>query len=114
MKTPIEPHEIDRVRVVLYRPIDPLAWTTVTHVATGSRIRLGFLPADASGDGFTSPADILALIDSLNGVALRPVWSTDIDRSGVAAPADILGLIDLLNGAFPYASYNGASLPTIP
>jgi subtilisin family serine protease len=110
----IESLEIDRVRVVLDRPIDPLAWTTITHVATGSRVRLGFLPADASGDGFTSPADILTLIDSLNDVAPRPVWSTDIDRSGVAAPADILGLIDLLNGVFPYPSFNGASLPPMP
>ncbi len=112
--TAIEPIDPDRVRIVLDRPIDPLAWTTITHVATGSRVRLGFLPGDAEGNGFTSPADILALIDSLNGVVSRPVWSTDIDRSGVTAPADILGLIDLLNGAIPYTPYNGASLPPMP
>lgn len=112
--TAIEPLDIDRVRVVLDRPIDPLAWTTLTHVATGSRVRLGFLPGDCDGDAFTSPADILALIDSLNEVFPRPLHSTDIDRSGLALPADILGLIDLLNGAAPYASYNGASLPPLP
>jgi subtilisin family serine protease len=110
----VEPLEPDRVRVVLDRPIDPLAWTTITHVATDSRIRLGFLPADADGDAFSSPADLLGLIDSLNGVTPRPIWSTDIDRSGIAAPADILTLIDLLNGAAPFNSFNGASLPAIP
>ena len=96
------------------RPIDPLAWTTLTHVATGSRVRLGYLPGDTDADGFTSPADILGLIDSLNGVFLRPLWSTDIDRSGVAAPADIIGIIDLLNGVAPFTSFNGASLPPAP
>jgi hypothetical protein len=110
----IEPLDADRVRVVLDRPIDPLGWTTITHMATGTRIRLGFLPGDAGGDGYTSPSDILSLIDSLNGIALLPEWSTDIDRSGLTAPADIIGLIDLLNGAPPYASYNDESLPPIP
>ncbi len=110
----VESVEPDRVRVVLDRPIDPLAWTTITHVPTDSRIRLGFLPADADGDAFSSPADILGLIDSLNGVAPRPLWSTDLDRSGIAAPADILSLIDLLNGVAPFGSFNGASLPPMP
>lgn len=110
----VDPNEPDLVRVVLDRPIDPLTWTTITHVATDSRIRLGFLPVDADGDAFSSPADIIGLIDSLNGVVPRPIWSTDIDRSGVAAPADILTLIDLLNGVAPFNSFNGASLPPMP
>ncbi len=110
----VEPLDTDHVRITLDRPIDPQSWTTITHVATGSRVRLGYLPGDAGSDGLTSPADILELIDSLNGVFVRPIWATDIDRSGVAAPPDIITLIDLLNGAAPFAVYNGKSLPPMP
>lgn len=110
----IMPLENNWVRVVLSHPINPGAWTTLTHVSTGTRVRLGYLPGDVSGDSFTSPADILSLIDSLNGIFLRPIWSTDVDRSGQALPADILTLIDLLNGVAPFTSYNGASLPDMP
>jgi hypothetical protein len=92
-------------------PIDPGAWTTITHLPSGATLRLGYLPGDVNGDGTTSPVDILALIDSLNGVTERPIWSTDIDRSGVANPADILRLIDLLNGAEGFDVWNGATLP---
>lgn len=104
----------DVARLHLDRPLDPMSWTVITHVATGTRIRLGYLPGDVGGDSFTNPADILSLIDSLNGVVPRPDWSTDVDRSGVAAPADIIALIDLLNGVAPFSSYNGSSLPPIP
>jgi len=108
----VQPIDAFRVRVVLDRPIAPLAWTTITHVPTGTRIRLGYLPGDVNGDRTSAPVDILALIDSLNGVGpILPIWSTDIDRSNLAAPADILQEIDLLNGAGPYDAYNGATLP---
>lgn len=86
-------------------------WTIITHRPSGAAIRIGYLPGDVNGDRFTSPVDILALIDSLNGVSPRPITSTDIDRSGAATPADILRLIDMLNGASGYAVWNGASLP---
>ncbi len=99
------------VGVWLSDAIDPGAWTTITHLPTGATLRLGYLPGDVNGDGTTSPVDILALIDSLNGVTERPIWSTDIDRSGVANPADILRLIDLLNGADGFDVWNGAMLP---
>ena len=111
----VQPIDADRVRVVLDRPIEPLAWTTITHLPTATRIRLGYLPGDVNGDRTSAPVDILALIDSLNGVGpTLSIWSTDIDRSNLAAPADILQEIDLLNGAGPYAVYNGATLPPMP
>ncbi|MDO8632366.1 MAG: S8 family serine peptidase, partial [Phycisphaerales bacterium] len=115
MVVDVQPIDVDRVRVVLDRPIEPLAWTTITHMPTATRIRLGSLPGDVNGDRTSAPVDILALIDSLNGVGpTLSIWSTDIDRSALAAPADILQEIDLLNGAGPYAVYNGATLPPMP
>jgi subtilisin family serine protease len=111
----VQPIDVDHVRVVLNRPIEPLAWTTITHLPTATRIRLGYLPGDVNHDRTSAPADILALIDSLNGVGpTRFIWSTDLDRSGLTVPADILKVIDLLNGAGPYAVYNGATLPLMP
>lgn len=99
------------LRVIMTGIIEPGAWTTIRHTPSDTSVRLGFLPGDANGDGMSSPVDILALIDSLNGVVSRPIWSTDIDRSGLATPADILRLIDLLNGAGVFYPWNGVSLP---
>lgn len=104
-------HDEDIVRVILGRKISPGAWTTITHVESGTSVRLGFLPADVNGDGTSSPADILSVIDALNGVTVLPIWSTDVDRSGEAQPADILRVIDLLNGAGSYEPYLNVSLP---
>lgn len=86
-------------------------WTTITHVPSGASVRIGYLPGDVNGDAHTGPADVLALIDSLNGVSPRPLSSTDVDRSGITQPADVLRLIDLLNGAFAFDVWNGATLP---
>ena len=100
------------VQVNLSRPVDPLAWTTVTHEPTQSAVRFGFLPGDVNSDGVTAPVDILALIDSLNAVGpVRQIWSTDLDRSGLTTPSDLIKLIDILNGAGNLDSYNGARLP---
>ncbi|MCH8241947.1 MAG: hypothetical protein IH897_04970 [Planctomycetes bacterium] len=89
------------VRLELSEPIDPGAWTMVTHEPTGARLCLGYLPGDVTGDGITAVSDIAALIDSINRVEglSRPPYAADIDRSGVVGPQDILRLIDLLNGA---------------
>jgi hypothetical protein len=100
------------VRLVLSGPIHVRARTTITHIASGSQVTLGYLPGDVNADGTSSPVDILALIDSLNGVGEpRPLWSTDIDRSGAVGPPDILRVIDLLNGADAFDVFNGATLP---
>ncbi len=92
--------------------IEPGTWTNVVHFDTGVTTRFGYLPGDVNGDGTAGPADILALIDSLNGVGPpRPIWSLDIDRSGVTGAPDILAVIDLLNGAGGFDPWNGVSLP---
>ncbi len=88
------------------------AWTTVTHNASETNVRIGWLPADVDADGRSRPADILMLIDELNRlVGSLPIPSTDIDRSGLVSPSDVLRVIDLLNGAGVYDSLIGASLP---
>ncbi len=72
----------------------------------------GRLPADVNGDGTASPADILELIDGLNGVtAPQGLWQCDSDLSGACNPADILGVIDMLNGAGFAVPWNGETLP---
>ncbi|MCH7840399.1 MAG: PQQ-dependent sugar dehydrogenase, partial [Planctomycetes bacterium] len=101
-----------RLRVRLNRIIEVGAWTTITHVASGASVRIGYLPGDVNGDGVTAPHDILDLIDALNKVG-GPVmiWSQDIDRSGLFAPADLLQLVDLFTGVGLYDPFLGASLP---
>lgn len=100
--------------VHLDAPIPAGAWTRLTHNAGAGEVCLGFLPADASGDGVAGPIDILRIIDCLNMVALCTTWQSDIDRSGLATPADVLRLIDLLNGADAFDPWNGQFLPPAP
>jgi hypothetical protein len=104
------------VRLVLDSPIRPNAWTEFTHEASGTATCLGYLPADANQDRRSTPVDILALIDSLNGVPGRilPEHAGDIDRSNVVGPADILRLIDLLNGADMFATWLNVSIGPSP
>ncbi len=91
--------------ITLARPIAHGEMTTITYDTTaggGSTIVTGtfhYLPADANADGTSAPADVLAVIDSLNGVTPLPASQVDMDRDGTPAPADILRVIDLLNGA---------------
>jgi len=101
-------------RVVLVRPIDPVEWTSVIHVTSQTRVDLGFMPGDVNGDTITVAADILELIDVLNGVGTASdIWSLDLDRSGETNAADVLEVIDLLNGAGVYEPYNNVRLPVI-
>jgi len=100
------------LRITLSDRIGVVAWTTITHLDSGTSVRVGYLPADVTSDGTSGPLDVLALIDFLNGVGpLREIWSTDINRTGQANPADVLREIDLLNGAGELDAYNGVSLP---
>lgn len=93
---------------------EPGTWTKITHIPSGSKVSLGYLPGDCDGSGIATPGDILALINSLNGIAPRPIYSTDIDRSGQANSMDILRIIDLLNGADAFEVWNGVALPERP
>lgn len=106
------PKNENNVTLLLSAPINVGAWTTITHLCSGSSTRLGYLPGDVNGDATSRPLDILSLIDALNGVGNpRPLWATDIDRSTQANPADIIRLIDLLNGADAFEVWHGATLP---
>ncbi len=97
----------------LKRPITPGETTTLTYrddFGTASFSRFSSHPGNVNGDSDSVPADILDMIDVLNGVA-QPRWglySTDCDHSGKVAPADILCVIDLLN-----AGWNGTRLLSI-
>jgi len=98
------------VTVTLSGPIPAGAWTQITYTPATSSICLGYLPGDANSDGTSSPADILAVIDSLNGILPRPDYATDADRSGTPGPEDILRVIDLLNGAATFDAWLDATI----
>ncbi len=96
--------------------ITPGEWTCIEHTSSATQWCMGYLPADASQDGFSAASDINALIDSINLVAGRilPSYATDINRSGVTTGADILRLIDLLNGAGDFTPWITKALPACP
>lgn len=95
----------------LSAPINPVAWTDITHLPSATNVRLGYLPGDVSGDGATAVPDVLVLVDALNGQIELSIWSTDINRSGVANAADVLREIDLLNAVGAFPGYLGLTLP---
>jgi hypothetical protein len=97
-------------------PIQSNRWTCVRHNASGIEKCLGALPADASGNGTAAAADILQLVDGLNGILVPPlaIYQCDIDRSGVCAAPDIITEIDLLNGVTGYPSQLNRSLDACP
>lgn len=101
----------DQVMLVLDTTLTPGTRLLAEHASGCAAGDWGFLPADVDGDGISSPRDLLALIDVLNGVAARPEYSTDLDRSGLTDAADVLRLIDLLTGAGGYEAWLGQSLP---
>ncbi len=102
------------IRVFLDKPIEPGVWTSIIHTSSQTRVDLGYMPADVNGDTTATPADILDLIDALNGVGdPRDIWSIDVDRSGLAGAPDILDVVDLLNGAGLFDPYLNQRLPVI-
>ena len=94
-------------------PIPSGHWTIITHNASESSVRIGYLPADVNNDKLSNANDVLFLIDVLNGVIspAPPAYQTDTDRSGITNPSDVLRVIDLLNGAGVYDEYLNAELP---
>lgn len=102
----------DEVRLLLNRPISVLAWTTITHMTSGTSVRIGYLSADVDGSAASDPADVDALLNFLNGGGPpRPNWSSDINRSAATTAADVLEEIDLLIGSGAYDPFNGNFLP---
>lgn len=96
--------------VHLDRSIEPGMWTTIrANVvdesggpirADADSITIGFLPGDVDRSGMTGAADVLYLLDILNGVAASASGplACDIDRNEVCDESDIGRLFDLLNG----------------
>ncbi len=112
--------------VHLDRWIEPGVWTTITAAVAdelgkpihhgADSVSIGFLPGDADRSGTTGAADVVFLIDVLNGVVV-PVDNAlvcDIDRSDACNAADILRIVDLLNGAGTTRSWNNVSLGPRP
>ncbi len=96
-------------------PMNPGNWTCFALTAHPDDKRcLGYLPADANGDRTSAPADVLTVIDGLNGVIELEDWQSDMDRDGTPAPADILRVIDLLNGAGTFDPWINVQLPPCP
>lgn len=104
------------VTVTLSSVIPAGKWTCITHTASGDQACVGSLPGDASGNLTTAPADILDIIDNLNGVRVPALTldHCDMDRSGQCLPADIIAEIDMLNGANGFIVWNAKSLAACP
>ena len=105
----------DLIRIQLLRPITPGAVSALTYLGSWSSGLFASHPGNVNGDGSASPADILILIDVINGVREAPsgIYSTDCDHSGATGPPDVLCLIDLLNGVDTRAWLNTA-IPSAP
>ncbi len=95
-------------------PIPEGERTVIKHEPTGTEICLGYLPGDVDGSGKVDGADLLTLIDAINGVKNLPSYSTDLNRDGLTNSEDQLTWIDLTNGADAYSAWFGESLPSCP
>jgi hypothetical protein len=109
--TDIENIGADTVTLFLSPGVAPRTLMKLGYACGIVDVRFGALPGDVNQDGFSSPLDILALIDALNTAETDAFWATDVNRSGETTPADILAVIDLLNGAGAFEPWNGISLP---
>ena len=89
------------------RKITPGIWTCIERVGTSSQWCVGYLPGDASQNRSSTVDDIDTLINSINGVDVKPEFATDANRSGLTNAQDILRQIDLLNGAGTFADTGG-------
>ena len=83
------------------RGIRPNAWTTVTHKASGSSVRLGLLPGDVNNDGRRDADDLVVLIQNINGGSSLSLVRCDLDGDGTVSSQDVLAVIDLLTSGHP-------------
>jgi hypothetical protein len=99
----------------LDRPITPGAVTTITYIAgdgTETRGEFIFHPANVDGNAFSQGADVVAIINAINGAQpAHGMYSTDINWSGSLTPADMLRVIDLLNGADAFRNQRWGEAP---
>ena len=114
--TPSDP-DLGWATVTFSRPVTEGAWTCVTYLSEPPvEVCAGPLPGDADGNGLVESADVLALVDHINGDLDPPLdlASCDIDRSGRCGPADLLRELDLLGAAEAYSPWLGQTIPPCP
>lgn len=102
------------VTITLDRSIEPGYWTCITHPDSGNRWCMGYLPGDVDQSRKSTSADIVALINSLNGGGASPDYAVDVNRSGAVNAQDLLRVIDLLNGSNAFTAWLNAELPECP
>ena len=84
------------VTLTLDHRFTPGAWTTITHKASQTGTRIGYLPGDVNNDGVANANDVLALIAGQEDGETLPLYRSDINRDGVSSLADALRILDLL------------------
>ena len=82
-------------QLVLSDILEPGAWTTVTHVPSASSTRIGFLPGDVNGNRVSNAADVTALISDLDGANASEWstdidWSGQLTAADLIALVDLL------------------------
>lgn len=91
----------DQYLLKLARPMTPGMQARITYTDlydTRTTAEFAFRPGDVNADGATTPADVVALVNMLNGQQSIP-WgaaSTDIDRNGITDFADVARLIEIV------------------
>jgi len=110
------------VRLDFDKPFPVQRWTCLGMACAGAGqkdVCWGHLPGDVCHDGTSTAADVLCIVDGLNGVEPLEWYHCDVDDSGACNAADVLAVIDLLNGAGDFDSWNnvstsGGRCPTAP
>ncbi len=91
------------------RPIQPGAWTTITHKNSSSSTRIGRFPGDVDGDGKADTRDMITLLDAVNGSRKLPDYRSDIDGNGTLGAGDVLRLLDVITESRARARPSGAA-----
>ncbi len=84
------------VSLKLSKPVTADAWTSITHVASGTVVYLGRLHGDVDSDGSRNMNDLRRLIDVLNRGSFIQLYHCDVDGSGRVNAADMLELVKLV------------------
>ena len=98
----------NQICLSLTRALIPGERIRIINKLSSSSVCLGYLPGDVDQSAMVAPADILEMVDIMNGVKKVPLYIGDIDRNGLIAPADQLAFTNILNAT------NGQRLPACP
>jgi len=102
---------VDTAILHLSAPIAPRGWTCFSHGSL-QKICLGFLPGNVDHSNSTNAADVLKLLEHMEGSTNLEMWQCDVNRSGGCTPDDLIRLIDLLNGCDESGSWYNATIWT--